>query len=157
MRRGVAAALAVALTACGQKSAPAGENQAQAVEKTTVPAANASGESNAPVNGAAASGSAALPPASAKLRFVGTWAANRADCASKPWRFTEHELTATGGPHCSLYKVTDVPGGYDLAAECPAKKPVPTDLIKLRFAESAQAMLVESNAIPPMGLVYCGK
>jgi hypothetical protein len=50
-----------------------------------------------------------------------------------------------------------MPGGYDVAAECPTKQPVHTDLIKLRFAESAQAMLVESNAINPTGLIYCGK
>jgi hypothetical protein len=34
---------------------------------------------------------------------------------------------------------------------------VHTDLIRLRFAESAGAMLVESNAISPTGLIYCGK
>jgi hypothetical protein len=50
-----------------------------------------------------------------------------------------------------------MPGGYDLAAQCPTKKPIPTDLIKLRFAESAGAMLVESNAIAPTGLIYCEK
>jgi hypothetical protein len=53
--------------------------------------------------------------------------------------------------------VTKMPGGYDLAAQCPTKKPIPTDLIKLRFAESAGAMLVESNAIAPTGLIYCKK
>jgi hypothetical protein len=47
--------------------------------------------------------------------------------------------------------------GYDLATRCPAKKPDELDLIKLRFAESARAMLVESNAIKPTGLIYCGK
>ena len=64
---------------------------------------------------------------------------------------------AKDGPQCSFYNVAKVPGGYDVAAQCPTKKPIHTDLIKLRFAESAGAMLVESNAISPTGLVYCGK
>ena len=137
------------LAACGPKSAPDGANQV------------------APVNGSSSKKprlvqeqiaiQRPLPPAGNALRFVGVWAATAANCASKPWRFTIDELSATDGPHCHIYDVSKVPGGYDLAVQCPAKKPDPTDLIKLRFAESGGAMLVESNAISPTGLIYCGQ
>ena len=135
--------LALALAACSQRHG-ASANKSAANE--TTPA-----ETNVGTNSAAN-----LPPANAALRFVGTWAANQGECTSKPWIFTEKAL-AGSGPHCDFYKVTKSPGGYDIAATCPAKEPVHTDLIRLRFAESAGAMLVESNAIPPTGLIYCGK
>jgi hypothetical protein len=139
---------AVLLAACGQNT-PSSETKLAANE---VPAMN-----EAQATPTAPASTSSLPPASAALRFVGRWATSQANCASKPWLFTADRLTATDGPHCSIYKVTNMAGGYDLAAECPAKVPDHSDLIKLRFAESAQAMLVESNAIAPMGLVYCGK
>jgi len=151
------------LSACGAKS-PSNDanlkgNQAEPATAATASAANESeansGEASSPPESGNALGT--LPPEETALRFVGTWATSQANCALKAWRFTDDEITATDGPHCSIYKVSKVPGGYDLAAQCPSKKPVPTDLIKVRFAESARAMLVESNAISPMGLVYCGK
>jgi hypothetical protein len=131
----------ISLAACGHKAATSNQESAAA---------------NAPTENASAA-ETPLPSASAEHRFVGIWAASKAECASKPWRFTAEALNAAGGPKCSFYKVTKGPDGYDIAAQCPTKKPLPTDLIKLRFAESTQSMLVESNAIPPTGLVYCGK
>jgi hypothetical protein len=155
MRR-AAVSLALLLAACGQRSAPPEANQAAANSSVAEPADNGAAALNASGNeGAGDLGS--LPPANAALRFVGQWATSKSNCASKPWRFTATELTVADGPNCHFYKVSKSPGGYDLAAQCPTKKPVPTDLIKLRFAESARAMLVESNAIPPTGLIYCGK
>jgi hypothetical protein len=162
MRKAAIAAVLL-LAACSQKRQPP-ENQATANEKVTQAnvAANMAGVTVAEENGtsnqaAVASGSVTLPPANAALRFVGRWAKSQAECKTKPWVFTDKELSAVGGPHCSIYNVAKAPGGYNLAATCPAKEPVHTDLISIRFAESAQAMLVESNAISPMGLVYCGK
>jgi hypothetical protein len=161
MRFERAAAIALVLSACTQKH-EAQANQASVSEKATSAEGNSSASTAAPSPGQPEEGSSGhkpmnLPPASAALRFVGVWATSEANCASQPWRFTAHELSATNGPHCSFYKVTKMPGGYDLAAQCPTKKPLPTDLIKLRFAESAGAMLVESNAIAPTGLIYCEK
>jgi hypothetical protein len=153
MRWGIAIPIALALAGCGHEPQPR-ENQASASEKLAA-AENVTVNSASPAGTANQSG--ILPPANAALRFVGTWARSAANCASSPWRFTKDELSASGGPRCSFYDVKKVPGGYDVAAQCPTKEPVHTDLIKLRFAESARAMLVESNAIKPMGLVYCGK
>jgi hypothetical protein len=158
--------LALLLAGCGQKANQAPVNQSGPAENAAVAASNepmANTETNSANAPASTNASAAedqlgaLPPASAALRFVGRWATDRAKCGSATWRFTEDSLTASDGPQCSFYKVTKAPGGYDIAARCPTKKPIETDLIKLRFAESARAMLVESNAIPPTGLVYCGK
>ena len=156
MTRAVALAALALLAGCGQKTqappnkgAPAGNT---AVNDIGANAAETNAASSMP-GGAPTS----LPPGDAGLRFVGRWATTKENCASKPWVFTKDELTATDGPHCSIYKVSEIAGGYDLAVQCPAKKPDPTDLIKVRFAESAQAMLLESNAIEPMGLIYCGK
>jgi hypothetical protein len=152
MRRAVLVT-ALLLGACGSQSA---SNEADQAANQPAPAneSDSAGETQA---NQAGNRLGSLPPADAALRFVGAWATSEANCASKPWRFTADKLDAADGPKCSIYKVSKVPGGYDLAAQCPAKKPLPTDLIKLRFAESARAMLVESNAIAPMGLIYCGK
>ena len=154
---------------CGQKSAlstdtNSANNQPVAINSVnTASAVNARGnetQANSAVSAKEAQAGNALgslPPANADLRFVGLWAKDKANCASHGWRFTGDALTGPDAPHCSFYKITKMPGGYDLAARCPAKKPVELDLIKLRFAESARAMLVESNAIKPTGLIYCGE
>jgi hypothetical protein len=143
------AALALLLAACGPSHGPP-ENQASANQKLTADAGSEANrtEANSP---------AKLPPANAALRFVGRWAASQAECASKPWIFTDKLLSGAGAPKCSFYKVSKAPGGYDIAATCPAEQPVHNDLIRLRFAESAGAMLLESNALPPTGLIYCGE
>ena len=164
MRAGLALGLLILIEGCGKSEQPA-ENQSSANEKSTAPSVSERTRANEPSSTvpynarstARHNSLGTLPPADAALRFVGLWAHDRSECASKGWRFTADALSATGGPHCSIYKVTKVEGGYDLAVKCPAKKPEPTDLIKLRFAESARAMLVESNAISPSGLIFCGK
>jgi len=156
--RGAIVAAALMMAACGQKAqAPPSNVVAGTPAKVAVETAGTNSGSNVAANEAEPKPSGVLPPATAAMRYVGTWAATKADCKSKPWRFTAKSLDATDGPKCSFYNVAKAPGGYDVAAQCPTKKPVHTDLIKLRFAESAGAMLVESNAIPPTGLVYCGK
>lgn len=160
MRRALALGSLVLLAACGQKAGAPSNQEAVSEKVATGNSAAINAAGNAEANQSVApsqNGPAPLPPANATLRFVGRWATSQANCASKPWVFTADRLTAIDGPHCTIYKVTSDAGGYDLAAECPAKVPDHTDLIKLRFAESAQAMLVESNVIEPMGLIYCGK
>ena len=59
-------------------------------------------------------------------------------------------------PGSMVTRADKVSGGYDLHATCTAEAPPAPDLIKLRFAESAQAMLVESKTLTPRGLIYCG-
>jgi hypothetical protein len=105
---------------------------------------------------ASTTGTGALPPADAPLRFVGRWAAERAQCENAAWRFTADRLTTPAGSACTFDHVEKVPGGYDIAARCTAEGPERADTIRLRFAESARAMLFESDTIADAGLVYCG-
>jgi hypothetical protein len=51
--------------------------------------------------------------------------------------------------------VREVPGGYDISAQCTAEAPERDDLIRLRFPESAGGMLFESDSIADAGLVRC--
>lgn len=161
-RMGAVAVLGLVVTGCGPSAQQTDKNQQSVVEKSAAPAQGPQApgsEGNADVgsNGTATNPgpSSAGPSRGTTSAFVGLWATSKANCRSNPWHFTSHELSVRGGPSCTFYQVTAMPGGYDIAAQCPTKKPVPTDLIKVRFAQSAGAMLVESNALQPTGLVRC--
>ena len=98
----------------------------------------------------------ALPPADAPLRFVGRWAVDAGLCATAPWRFTAQSLSTPAGAYCRFRRIEEMPGGVDISALCKAEGPERRDTIRLRFAESAGAMLFESTTIADAGLVYCG-
>jgi hypothetical protein len=98
-----------------------------------------------------------LPPASEKLRFVGKWAADEKSCQSAAWQFTDTNLKTPAGSSCSFERVTQVPGGYDIQATCTAEGPPTPDVLEIRFAESAKAMLFDSKTIAGKGLVFCGR
>lgn len=105
---------------------------------------------------AAPIGYGGLPPDDRALRFVGRWAAEEPSCRGQAWRFTADGLETPAGSVCRFGDITPVDGGYDIAARCTAEAPEQADTIRLRFAESAHAMLFESNVIADTGLVYCG-
>ena len=92
----------------------------------------------------------------ANYRFVGKWAAKANNCSAQAWRFTAKSLDTPAGSQCTFRKVSEVPGGYDIAARCTAEGPPTDDTLKLRFAESAKALLFESKTIADAGLVRCG-
>ena len=98
-----------------------------------------------------------LPPAGQGVRFVGKWAADQESCESAAWQFTETSLSTPAGSSCSFNRVTEVPGGYDVEATCTAEGPPTADTLKIRFAESAKAMLFDSKSIADTGLVFCGR
>ena len=91
----------------------------------------------------------------ARYRFVGRWAAKVRMCGSTAWRFTATSLETPAGSVCRFSRVTDVPGGYDIAARCTAEGPPTDDVLQIRFAESARALLFESRVIADAGLVRC--
>jgi hypothetical protein len=91
----------------------------------------------------------------AAYRFVGRWATEARNCRTLAWRFTATSLSTPAGSRCSFTRVTEVPGGYDVAARCTAEGPVVRDTLKLRFAESAKALLFDSHSIADAGLVRC--
>jgi hypothetical protein len=99
----------------------------------------------------------ALPPADAEYRYIGNWAADAAACADPPWRFEARRLTTKGEVACAFDRVGKTPAGYEIAATCTAEAPPAPYVIRLSFAESARAMLVEGGPFSgPVGLVWCG-
>lgn len=100
-----------------------------------------------------------LPPplAQGPSRFVGRWAAEESLCARSAWRFTEGGLRTPAGSVCRFETVTEVAGGYSIAARCTAEGPERADRLEIRFAESARAMLFDSESVAAAGLVRCGE
>jgi hypothetical protein len=88
-------------------------------------------------------------------RYVGRWAAREELCAEGAWRFEAMDLSTAGEVSCDFRRVEEVPGGYDVDATCHAEGSQTDEVIKLRFAESANAMLVESKTFQPIGLIRC--
>lgn len=157
-----AAGALLSLGACGPQ--PAGE--AEMVDDADTEATGAAGPTNEaeeelanatlPVPPGEEDADGGLPPAEEELRFVGLWATEAAFCANRAWQFTPDMLRTPAGSQCSFSKVTPVSGGYDIAARCTAEAPPSDEVIQIRFAESARAMLFESDAIADAGLIYCG-
>ena len=145
MRIGVLIVAIAALAAC---------DNAPADREPDAPTANDGITANAPITAQQAGD---LPPPSEGLRFVGRWAADERSCTSAAWIFTQSTLRTPAGSSCNFDQVTQVPGGYDIQATCTAEAPPAPDTLKIRFAESAKAMLFESTVIADAGLVFCGR
>jgi len=96
-----------------------------------------------------------LPPPDAELRFLGRWAAEERLCARSAWEFTSEGLRTPAGSVCRFREVRAVPGGYDIDANCAAEGPEETDVLNIRFAESARAMLFDSRTVAGTGLILC--
>ena len=97
----------------------------------------------------------ALHPDEAEYRFVGRWAADQRLCENEAWRFTDSELRTPTGSVCRFTDIRAVDGGYDIAAHCTAEGPEMEDQLRIRFAESAGAMLFESEHVAEEGLIPC--
>jgi hypothetical protein len=97
-----------------------------------------------------------LPPAEAANRYVGLWATDARGCTAPPWRFEADRLTTKGEVACRFDQVRKAPDGYDIDATCTAEGPPKAYRLKLGFAESAKAMLVDGGPFSPTGLVWCG-
>jgi hypothetical protein len=163
------AALAVmaSLAACGSGETP--DNAAQpgaelAQQNTAIPVPLSESDAPAPPPGDAdAAGGqdggsgegAALPPPGA-FRFVGLWAAKAEMCGDQAWKFTREGLETPAKSVCKFVNAVPVAGGYDISARCTSEGPPVDDELKIRFAESAQAMLFEAESIADAGLIYCG-
>jgi hypothetical protein len=93
--------------------------------------------------------------ASGSQRFVGRWAAVEGLCDNAAWTFTATELRTPAGSVCRFTGIDEVPGGYDIAARCTAEGPERDDVLELRFAESAGALLFDSESIADAGLIRC--
>lgn len=97
-----------------------------------------------------------LPPAAQTPRFVGRWAWADDRCAQDAWTFRADGLSTPGEVSCSWTDIREAPGGYDVSATCIAEAPPEEYIFQLRFAESAQAMMVDGGPMGAVSLVYCG-
>jgi hypothetical protein len=101
---------------------------------------------------------AALPPDDETFRFAGRWAETVEMCREEPWTITGERLTAPGGAACGFTRMEESPGGYMIDARCTVDGETQDDRIVLRFAESAQALLVEgATTLPETGLIQCSE
>src|SRR5688572_8658707 len=98
----------------------------------------------------------AMHPDEADYRFAGRWAVDQRLCENQSWRFTNTELRTPAGSICRFSGVRAVPGGYDVTARCTGEGGEREDRLRLRFAESADSMLVESDTVASAGLMPCG-
>ncbi len=146
------------LAACG-KGPSTGEPNGPVGVAPNGPVATGRADTNNIVTGGEATAVQAdeLPPPGPSPRFIGNWAADQKSCGSRAWQFAATTLRTPAGSSCSFTKVTEVPGGYDVQATCTAEGPAAEDVLKIRFAESAKAMLLESRTITDTGLVFCGR
>ena len=151
MRLPVVIAAVLLVAACG-KGPPTGEPNGPLRTDDTI--------SNAAPNAAeqVESGQAGdLPAPGATARFVGNWAKDQQSCTSAVWKFTDSTLRTPDGESCSFTRVTEAAGGYDIQATCSAKGGPQSEFLKVRFAESAKAMLLDSKELKNAGLVFCGR
>jgi hypothetical protein len=149
-------AASAVLTACGDRDAtpPSAANLAAPNPKTVEPSPNATGQ---PVAADTVTPAGELPPAASPTRYVGRWSAASLSCADPAWRFEADRLSTKGEVSCVFEQVMPVDGGYDIAARCTAEGAEKVYSLRLRFAESAKAMLVSGGPFSEeIGLVYCG-
>jgi hypothetical protein len=155
----------LALAACSQEPASEAAGDRTAEAEATAPAPVETGGIVAPAEPAPAESPPPsqdasalpdkLPPADVANRYVGRWAAREQLCDTGAWRFERRRLVTAGEVSCDFDDVAKAPGGYDIAATCLAEGSTSKDTLQLRFAESAQAMLVKSK-MWDVGLIYCG-
>ena len=146
----------LALAAC---SSPTAEQDANTPDETALSEVDGpSASPRATASTPAPQPSAALPPAGAPRRYVGRWAARADLCEGGAWVFGRDSFGMEDGPMCEFTEVREIPGGYRIAGRCGGPRGERSETtFTLRFAESAQAMLVEGLAnLPDAGLVYCG-
>jgi hypothetical protein len=151
--RALAAAALIALAGCNKGPATGGPNGPVTGEPNGPVATGRASSDQAPTVAEAGS----LPPLGPVPRFVGRWAADQKACTTNPWQFTATTVRTPEARSCTFKQVSEVPGGYDVQAVCTAKAPELPDLLKIRFAESAKAMLFESKTIGDGSLVFCGR
>jgi hypothetical protein len=155
----VASALAALLLAACNKGPATGEPNGPVGGEPNGPVATGRADANNSVTGGEAKAVEAgeLPPPGPQPRFVGKWAADQKSCDSAAWAFTTTALRTPAGSSCQFGQISEVPGGYDIQATCTAEAPPKADTLKIRFAESAKAMLFSSKTIADTGLVFCGR
>ena len=153
MRTWVAACIVLSLAACRRE--PSQETPVGPVDGTANTVNEAGEALPEPDINASLEAIGALHPDEADYRFVGRWAADERLCENEAWQFTDSELRTPVGSVCRFTDIRAVAGGYDIAARCTAEGPEMEDQLRIRFAESAGAMLFDSDRIADEGLIPC--
>lgn len=87
--------------------------------------------------------------------YVGRWAADASYCVAGAWVFTATTLNTAGEVSCTFNTITPTATGYTIQATCTAEAPPAPATLRLSYARSAQALLVEGGPLAPIGLVRC--
>ena len=149
MKTFAAPLLALALFSCRQE--PAGEASTDASSETNTAATGPNADINASLETVAEAPSHGLQTPS----FIGRWAPTADLCANAAWRFAENELQ-TPSANCRFSNVREVPDGSDIAARCTVEGAAPRDdVLRLRFSQINGGLMVESDALPDMGMNRC--
>jgi hypothetical protein len=141
--------LALALLSCRQE--PAGEAPSDAPGEANTAATGPNADINASLETVAEAPSHGLQTPS----FIGRWAPTADLCANSAWRFTENALQ-TPSANCQFSNVREVPDGFDIAARCTIEGAATRDdVLRLRFSQINGGLMVESDALPDMGMYRC--
>src|SRR5690606_20968318 len=87
--------------------------------------------------------------------FVGRWAAKEEMCGKAAWEITGSRLSTPGHTVCDFDQVRKVEGIYRIDATCTAEGPPGQYDLRVSYAQSAKALLVEGGPMEPVGLAAC--
>ena len=87
--------------------------------------------------------------------YVGRWAADASYCTAGAWVFTATTLNTAGEVSCTFNTITPTATGYTIQASCTAEAPPAPATLRLSYAQSAQALMVEGGPFAPIGLIRC--
>ena len=99
---------------------------------------------------------AATPASPAEPAFyVGRWAARPELCAEGAWVITERGIDTAGEVSCRFEPPPPGPGPVEVNAICTAEGPPKPWRLRLAYAQSAQALLIENGPFADIGLIRC--
>jgi len=87
--------------------------------------------------------------------FVGRWAAEESLCRNAAWEITRTSLSTPGHAVCDFEEIENSPSGYEITATCTAEGPPAAYTLKMSYAQSARALLIDGGPFQPVGLVSC--
>lgn len=93
-------------------------------------------------------------PLPQKTFYLGRWAASEAQCADQAWTFTPTGLEAPQGA-CAFDTVSPTEAGVEIATDCRWAGETTRTRMRLAYAQSAQALLIEDGPAGDMGLIAC--
>ena len=155
MSREIATAAVILLALAGCRGEPSADVPVEAV--------NATNEASPPLPDADINASLGLLGEDADMpdhatgtdRFIGRWAVHEGLCENAAWTFTAEEMRTPTGSACRFTQVSEVAGGYDIAASCTSGGEAREDRLQLRFPQSAGGLLFDAEHILDAGLVRC--